>query len=271
MKEYKSSAKVNIGLHIISKRPDGYHNIETIFYPINLYDHLTFIISNSFSIETNNLTVPIDETNLIFKAKRILEEYTCRNFSIKVKLEKNIPIFSGLGGGSSNAATTLKALNELYDLRLSKEELLMLASKIGSDVSFFVLGEPSFAQGRGEILTPIKNLKFDFQTLIVFPNIKISTHWAYSKFKQSTKKIELSMIKTSEDFLKNKELITNDFETIVFEYYPEIEKIKESLLNSGAIFASMTGSGSAVFGFFEKDFDMNLIKSKFSNYLTFMC
>lgn len=271
MKEYLSPAKINIGLNIISKREDGYHNIETIFYPVKLFDKLTFYESNSFLIDCNDRTIPVDESNLIYKARNILSEVSGKKLNVRVKLEKNIPSYAGLGGGSSNAATTLIALNEIFELKLNQSELLKIASNIGSDVPFFILNIPVFAEGRGEILTPLPELILDYKILIVFPNIKISTEWAYSNFKISEKKIDLRKIKTFDDFERYKELITNDFESIIFKFHPEIEIIKNYFKKSSSIFSLLSGSGSSVYGMFEKDLDLSPIKNNFKHLRVFEC
>ncbi len=271
MKEYLSPAKINIGLNIISKREDGYHNIETIFYPIKLYDKIQFFESDFFSIECNEPSIPTDEKNLIHKARNILSKAVGKELNVKVFLEKNIPSFAGLGGGSSNAATTLIALNEIFELKLSQSDLLNLASNVGSDVPFFVLNKPAFAEGRGEILTTLDEFTLDYKILVIVPDVKISTAWAYSNFRKSQKKIDLKLIKTKSDFDRYKELITNDFEEIVFQAYPIIETIKQKLLKSGSHFALLSGSGSAVYGFFKTDFALNEIKNRFANYKVFEC
>jgi len=243
MREYLSPAKINLGLNIISRRDDGYHNIETIFYPIKLFDKLKFFLSEKFEIECNDPSIPTDESNLIYKARNILSSFVGKELNVKVLLEKYIPSFAGLGGGSSNAAITLLALNEIFELKLTSNQLFELASKIGSDVSFFILNKPAFAEGRGEKLTLLPNLKIDYKVLVVVPEIKVSTAWAYSNFRKSEKRIDLRLIKTKEDFELYKSQITNDFEPIVFSSYPEIKSIKEKLLESGAIFSLMSGSG----------------------------
>lgn len=271
MKEYLSNAKINIGLHILSKREDGYHNIETIFYPVKLYDRLIFYDFDSFIIECNNKDIPINQTNLIYKARDVLCDYVKKELNVRVVLEKNIPAFAGLGGGSSNAATTLLTLNEIFNLNLSRKELLKLASKVGSDVPFFILNKPALAEGRGEILTPLPDLELDYKILIVYPSIKVSTSWAYSKFKSSSKKINLKEIKSSSDFKTFMHLITNDFEEIVFNAYPEIEEIKNQMIEAGAVFSLLSGSGSSVYGFFEQSNNLDGIKNHFKKYRVFGC
>ncbi|MCX8056801.1 MAG: 4-(cytidine 5'-diphospho)-2-C-methyl-D-erythritol kinase [Ignavibacteria bacterium] len=269
MKKFISHAKINLGLNIISKREDGYHNIETIFYPIELNDVLEFTITDNFSIQCNDLSIPTDEKNLIYKARNILSDFIGKELNVKVALEKNIPSFAGLGGGSSNAATTLIALNEIFDLKLTQFDLLELASKIGSDVPFFILNQPAFAEGRGEILTPLPKLKLNYKILVIVPEVKVSTAWAYSNFKKSNKKIDLRLIQTKDDFEHYKDLITNDFETIVFSEFPQIKMIKDQLIKFGAIFSLLSGSGSAVYGFFPENFDLMEIKTHFTNYKVF--
>lgn len=271
MKKYFSPAKINIGLNIISKRDDGYHNIETIFYPIKLFDIMTFKESNKFEIECSDKSIPTDEKNLIYKARNILSEFVNQELNTRVELEKTIPVFAGLGGGSSNAATTLVALNEIFNLNLDKKILLNLASKIGSDVPFFILNSPAYAEGRGEILKPLPDFKLNYKILLIIPDIKISTAWAYSNFKVSKKQIELSLIQSTQEFEKYRDKITNDFEEIVFPFFPELSEIKNKLLEFGAVFALLSGSGSSIYGFFEQNFETDSLIKHFKDYRVFVC
>ena len=253
-----SFAKINFGLNIISKRTDGYHNIETIFYPVKLHDILTIEKSNSFHFQSNSEALTSETGNLIIKAKYLLERYLNKTFSIDINLQKNIPIGAGLGGGSSNAASTLMALNELFKINLAKEELFNIAVQLGSDTPFFLDTKPMFAEKRGEALQPT-NFKINYPILIINPGIHVSTPWAYSKI--IPKRPECSLNKIVEegfkDFSELKGIIVNDFEKIVFEKFPEIKEIKNNLYKLGAQFALMTGSGSTVFGIFS-----NLEKTK---------
>ena len=270
--ELKTPAKINFGLKVIEKRPDGYHNIETIFYPINLFDHLTFSISRSFSFISNNLILNNESTNSIIKAKEILELKTGGKFNFTVKLKKNIPIGAGMGGGSSDGAATLLALNTLFKLDLSINQLKELALNIGSDVPFFIHPEPYFASGRGEVLHPI-DFKISFPILIVNPGIHVFTKWAYQNIKPVKHKISLlQLLKSSEvNFKQYKRTITNDFEKIVFKEFPAIEAIKNSLYKFGASFALLTGSGSTLFGIFPDFKSAKNAEEKFSNnYFTFL-
>lgn len=269
--KFISRAKINLGLNIVSKRDDGYHNIETIFYPINLFDEIDFIESDTFSIECDNENIPYDESNLIWKAKDILQNEIKKEINYKVQLAKRIPSFAGLGGGSSNAATTLKALNELCNISFSKNELRELAVKIGADVPFFLENEPCFASGRGEELYPLGGFQISDKIIVVFPDINISTAWAYDRIKPKQFKFSLSVVKSYKDFIENKELIVNDFEKVVFQFHPELAEIKNILLRNGAIYSSLSGSGSAVYGIFKNEIDVQLIKSTLLKYEVFEC
>lgn len=271
MRTFKSHAKINIGLNIISKRDDGYHNIETIFYPINLFDEITFIESKDFSIVSELDLVPTDKNNLIWKAKSLLEKELGIKINYKVKVIKRIPIFAGLGGGSSNAATTLLALNKLLELNLAKSKLQDMALKIGSDVSFFFEKDPAFASGRGEILQLRPNLFLDYKIAVVFPRIKISTGWAYSNVKIKKPDFDLSSIRNKNDFQAHKNLIQNDFEPLIFSSYPEIGDIKSQLLSLGAEYSSLSGSGASVYGLFNGSFDENILYLTFPDYKVFIC
>ncbi len=247
----KSFAKINLGLNIISKRPDGFHDIETIFYPVQLHDEILIQKSNSSFFESNIEILNSNADNLIIKAKQKLEEYLNKIFSVKINLKKFIPLGAGLGGGSSNAASILLGLNQLFNLNLSGEELFNIAVQLGSDVPFFLDPEPSFAYGKGEILKKI-NFEIPYPILVINPGIHVSTPWAYSKV--IPKKPELNLYTIVENginnFSKLKGIIKNDFEEIVFRKYPEIKELKQNLYDLGAEFALMTGSGSTFFGIF---------------------
>ncbi len=269
--KFVSNAKINIGLNVISNRIDGYHNLETIFYPINYSDELEFIESDQFSIECNDPNIPTDSSNLIWKAKDLIQEKSSDEIKVKVKLLKRIPSFAGLGGGSSNAAITLMALNQILNINLTQDELQSIAVRIGADVPYFLENKPCFAEGRGEILFPLSDFQVDGKIVVVFPKINISTAWAYSNIAPKHPNFSLASIKTFSDFLNNLNAIENDFERPVFNKYPEIGEIKNILLGQGAIYSSLSGSGSAVYGIFPLDTKLEHIKSVFSNYEVFEC
>ena len=268
----KSPAKINIGLNIIRKREDGYHDLETIFYPLLLRDILTFEKADNTTLESNSNEINSLKTNLIFTTIELLESIVDRKLNVKIYLEKNIPLGAGLGGGSSNAASTLKALNQLFELNLNFSKLSETALKLGSDVPFFLEPFPCFASSRGEIRKKIQ-LPLSQPILIINPGIHISTKWAFQNLelthhKKSLKELYEHSSVTIEDI---KDYASNDFEKIVYEKYPEIKLIKDKLDASGAEFVSMTGTGSTVYGVFSNLQKARWVKEDFDrNYFTFI-
>ena len=260
-----SNAKVNIGLRILKKKDNGYHNIFTIFQEIDLFDTITITKNkNGCSFNSNVGWLKNDEDNLCIAAYRLMR----KNYNIdgiNIDLIKRIPPGSGLGAGSSNAASIMKAICKIYNLKITSKELEHLAINIGADVPFFINGSTQLGEGVGEKLTPLKQ-KVKGKYLIIIPDIVIDTSWAFSKFKNG-----LDTFKSSINFASllndkvpsfNKlKLIENDFESIVVPAYPEIGEIKEQLCALGAQYASLSGSGSTVFGIFNDDV---LLKSAFS-------
>lgn len=251
----KSPAKINLGLRVVGKREDGYHSIETIFQMISIFDILTLRISNSgITLKTNIRNLPINEKNLVAKAARLLQRKTGVKRGVEIILEKNIPIGAGLGGGSSNAAFTLMALNNMWQLNLSKKDLKILALELGSDVPFFLSGPTAYGKGRGEILTPFKSNK-TFFVVVVFPNIFIQTGDVYSELNlgltSSSKDITILRILLKEGRIADSgTYLCNDLETVVCNKYPDLVGIKKKLVSFGAIGALVSGSGSSVFGLF---------------------
>lgn len=248
------NAKINLGLNIVEKREDGFHNIETIFYPIGVKDALEFVESktSSTNMQISNIQVDCDPaSNLVMKAYELLkQDFQLPHLSIC--LQKNIPFGAGLGGGSSDAAFMLKMLNEHFSLGLSNCKLEEYASNLGSDCPFFINNMPVFAKGRGEVFESLDlSLRGKYLALIK-PNVFVSTKQAYancipSKPSKCLKKIvQLPMDSWREHMV-------NDFELSVFAQFPEIAAVKELLYKSGAIYASMSGSGSSVFGLFEEE------------------
>lgn len=249
--EIKAYAKINLGLNIVSKRQDGYHNLNTVFYPLTeLYDILEFKLSDKFMFNCDNDFISKD--NLVIKAKNILERIIGNTLNVSIKLHKSIPIGAGLGGGSSDAAATLISLNELFNIGLKYEQLLDLALQLGSDVPFFIKAKPAFGKSRGEILEMIP-LDIQHPILIVNPGIHISTKDAFLNITPKENQIDLKSIFSSEnldfDLIRNK--VTNDFENYVFQKYPEVAEIKRVMYSNKALFALMSGSGSTVYGIFQ--------------------
>jgi 4-diphosphocytidyl-2-C-methyl-D-erythritol kinase len=257
------NAKINIGLHIVSKRSDGYHNIETLFYPVGLQDALEFIENHSDKVNLTLSGIPMDpdpSSNLIVKAFHLLSAEK-QLPGLDIHLHKAIPFGAGLGGGSSDAAFFLKGLNDYFELELSVAELRSLALQLGADCSFFIGNKPSFATGIGEILEPAKINLSGYHLLLVKPTFGVATKEAYAGVRPSVPVNPLaeSLKKAPEEWLN---LVKNDFEYSVFQMYPEIGEIKAQLLEKGAVYASMSGSGSSVFGLFKSEPDLAQLNLK---------
>lgn len=257
---YFSGAKINLGLKILSKREDGYHNIESVFYPIPLNDVIEIIPSEEFEFTYTGID-KIEGLNLIEKAYLLLKE-KYKILNCKIHLHKNIPIGAGLAGGSGNGSVTLLALNKQFNLNLSNQELEKLALQLGSDCPFFIENKPKLVTGRGEHLTKINLDLKGYYLLVVNPGIHISTQEAYQNLvigkesQISVKEIESKPVEEWQTFLEN------DFEEYAFNKYPEIKVIKKTLITHGALYASMTGTGSTVYGIF-KELDKEI---SFSNH-----
>jgi 4-diphosphocytidyl-2-C-methyl-D-erythritol kinase len=253
------NAKINLGLNIIERRPDGYHNIETVFYPVGLSDILEVVPSDAcldYSFSSSGIELGGDpEDNLIIKAYRLLRsDYQFP--AIDISLIKQIPFGAGLGGGSSDAAFMLKMLNEIFELKITNRKLEKYATLLGADCPVFIKNKPVFASGTGNVFTPIKlSLKGKFLVLIK-PDIHVSTPEAYSHVNPQTP--EISLIDLIQRPMNEwKDTIKNDFEMSVFDTYPEIGSIKNHLYNLGAVYASMSGSGSSVYGIFNGPIPQN--------------
>ncbi len=269
--EINSPAKINFGLNVVERRQDGYHNIETIFYPVKLCDKIIFRKSDVDSFSCSDNILALEKDNIILKAKSLIEKHFNRKFYLDINLVKNVPTGAGMGGGSSDAASTLHAMNLLFNLDLSKNDLNNFALLLGSDVPFFLDPRPSFATGRGEKLTLI-DFSIDLPMLIVNPGIHIATKWAYSNIRAKASANQLyNVINSKSDFDKFKQFVTNDFELPVFKKFPDVKLIKENMYDFGAVFSLMTGSGSTVFGIFEDEEKARTANNFFSkNYFTFL-
>jgi len=268
----KSPAKINIGLYVKNKRKDGFHNIETIFYPIGLHDEIKVKIEqttnpvNYISVKDDNNSKLSGSQNICYRAVKLFidEMNISGKHSIYINIKKNIPVGAGLGGGSSNAASVLKVLSKYFRLnsvkpisKQSQSRVNKIASRLGSDVPFFLLSKPAYASLRGERLTLLPKFKIKYSILLVNPNIHISTKWAYdaldaihaSKNKNNT----VTKLREVQKFnVKDSGLFQNDFDQVVFKKYPDAGEIKEDMYEYGAVFSSMSGSGSTVYGFFDK-------------------
>jgi 4-diphosphocytidyl-2-C-methyl-D-erythritol kinase len=248
------NAKINLGLNILRKREDGYHELETIFYPVGLRDGLEFIENkqNKINFTSSGLALDIDqEENIVVKAYRLLAaDHSLPGLDLY--LHKVIPFGAGLGGGSSDAAFLLKGLNDYFELGLFVSQLKKYAVKLGADCSFFLENKPAFACGIGEELQNIDLSLKGYFIVLVKPPFGVGTKEAYAGIKPSIpKKSLLDSIKLSPD--KWQDCIVNDFEASVFPHYPGIDEIKTKLIDLGAVYAAMSGSGSSVFGLFKSE------------------
>jgi 4-diphosphocytidyl-2-C-methyl-D-erythritol kinase len=253
----RANCKLNIHLRVTGKLPDGYHSLETIFQEIPFYDEIDITALESGLVEfaSHGIRIPDGGNNICTKSADILKKTYGINKGCRIVLTKNVPIGAGLGGGSSDAAAVLKALNELWGLNLSDAELEHIGLKLGADVPFFIKGGCAWAEGKGELLRPMEPLLKNGSILLIYPHIHISTPDAYRKLNLNLTKLSNNIIfaevsKPDVSLSGIRAGLVNDFEIAVFKEYPEIGKVKELLLNKGADFAAMSGSGSTVFGFF---------------------
>jgi 4-diphosphocytidyl-2-C-methyl-D-erythritol kinase len=251
--------KINLGLNVIRKRTDGYHDIETCFYPLPWTDVLEVIKSGQFQFTSSGINIPgAEEDNLCIKAYRLLKD-EFRLSPVKIHLHKIIPMGAGLGGGSSDAAHTLLLLNKIFGLNLSPEVLHQYAARIGSDCAFFIQDKPMIGSGRGEVLTPTSlHLSGKF-IVLVKPEIHVATSEAYAGIEPSTPTTSIFDILNLPPAQWREELV-NDFEKTVFQKYPDIKEVKEKLYRQGAVYASMSGSGSSVYAIFNHPVEL---KSEF--------
>ncbi len=245
------NAKINLGLNIISKRPDGYHNIESCFYPIPWCDALEIIESEELKFTTSGLEIPgTTESNLCLKAYHLVEkDYQIP--PVHIHLHKVIPMGAGLGGGSSDGAFTLKVLNELFELGIDKNELQQMAGKLGSDCPFFIENKPTYVSGTGGDFQNIDINLSGKHIALKNPGIHIGTQEAYAGVTPKPSKKDIREI-ISNDISHWKTNLHNDFEDSIFPNHPQVEKLKKMLYDLKADYASMTGSGSTVYGIFEK-------------------
>lgn len=248
-------AKINWYLLVINKREDGYHNIVSLMHCIDLFDVLTFEDADTIELHSD-LKVPVED-NLVYKAAAVVKNYTSYKRGARIKLEKEIPLTAGLGGGSSDAAYTILGLDRLWKLKLKYEEMMKLAAKIGSDVPFFLNGSLSLVEGRGDKVKQL-SLESTIPLLLVKPDIPISASWAYNALvgKLTKRSVDFRIfIQTLEikDFQSLQYMIFNDLEPQVVREYPAVEEIKTRLSENGALLSSLSGSGPTVFGVFDSE------------------
>jgi 4-diphosphocytidyl-2-C-methyl-D-erythritol kinase len=250
----KSYAKVNLGLKILDLLPDNYHSIFTIMQEINLYDTIQIYKNNTSKLRIDcqgSIPVPNNDDNLCIKAAKLIFNNYNINHGLDISLVKNIPTSAGLGGGSSNAAAILCALNDIFELNINNNELHELAFELGCDIPFFINGGIQISEGKGEKLTKLNLDLTNYNILLVYPNFNVSTKWAYSFFKNNlSKTFDCDKFRSFQDGL-DWELFENDFENIIKLTYPEVVEIRKILKTQSSLFISLSGSGSTMFGVFE--------------------
>ena len=245
-------AKINLGLHVLRKRTDGYHDLATVFHPISWADTITADHADTVSLACTDTTLPSGEDNLVVRAARLLKASGGVGRGAMLHLTKVLPHGAGLGGGSSNAATALQILCRLWRLDCTNISLASLALDLGSDVPFFLRRCTAHAQGRGEILSPLEGYRFPFSLAVVVNPNRISTAWAFRHVEvRETGRANLAEVVRSNDLDRWRRELTNDFEKPVFSKWPVLRRTKSALLRAGATFASLTGTGSGVYGVFE--------------------
>lgn len=249
------NAKINLGLNIVEKRPDGYHNLETIFYPINLQDALEVTRRENNDKEytlhiSGSPLVGEPEDNLVVKAYKLLKKDYPGLLPVDIHMYKHIPAGAGLGGGSSDAACMIKLLNDKFSLGLSTERMEEYAVKLGADCAFFIRNKPVFATGIGNLFEPVELSLKGYHIILIKPDIFVSTRDAFAEIKPVRPAVSLKeIVKQPMETWKNS--MKNDFEDSVFKKFPEIAAIKDELYDLGAVYAAMSGSGSSVYGIFK--------------------
>ncbi|MFA8301385.1 MAG: 4-(cytidine 5'-diphospho)-2-C-methyl-D-erythritol kinase [Hyphomicrobiales bacterium] len=258
------NCKINLGLNITEKRNDGFHNLETVFYPIPLSDSLEITSSDTDDDQLHIHGISIDtdkENNLVYKALMLLR----KDFhipSIRIDLHKVIPFGAGLGGGSSDASFMLRLLNEEFKLGLSDSLLERYASQLGSDCPFFIKNKPTLAKGRGEIFSPVTLSLKDYYIAIIKPDIHVSTKDAFAMISPQKPQLSLETI-IQLPIEEWQDIMVNDFEKSIFFHHPSIKQLKDELIDKGAIYSSMSGSGASVYGIFKEKPDLSNLNNGF--------
>lgn len=263
------NCKINLGLHITGKRPDGFHSLETVFYPVGLTDIMEIISAASLSFQSTGLSIPgTADSNLCLKAYHLLKKDFPDLPPVKIYLHKTIPMGAGLGGGSADGAFALQLLNNKYKLNLSNNQLISYAAELGSDCPFFILNQACYATGRGEILEPIALDLSAWHFVLVNPGIHIPTKWAFEQITPgpSGKDLKAIMQLPVENW---KEQLSNDFEAPIAKAHSVIQEIKHELYAAGASYAAMSGSGSTVFGLFREKPEAS-IREAFTGFSTYI-
>jgi 4-diphosphocytidyl-2-C-methyl-D-erythritol kinase len=262
-------AKINLGLRILGRREDGYHDIETVFHRVDIHDTITIEEADMILFSCDDAGLGLADENLCLKAARALKDHCGISAGANIFLEKSIPLGAGLGGGSADAAATLRGLSELWNCNLSETEFARLAIGIGSDVPYFLKHGTAHATGRGENLTYFE-FRMPYAVLVVYPQVHVSTAWAYQNFQLKDARTAKSLRSTWEESANNPEVlqseIVNDFEELVIVNYPAVANAKRMLTEVGSVFSQLTGSGSAVYGLFKDLAAARSAKAEISKY-----
>ena len=265
----RTCCKINLGLNIVERRPDGYHNLQTIFYPVPLFDELTIKENDNedeLTLEGHSLEGDVQD-NLVLKAVRLLRQEGFPVPPLSIDLKKVIPSGAGLGGGSSDAACMVKSVSELFDLNLSEEQMELLVSRLGADCPFFVNPRPVYAEGIGDVFTPISLSLSGWHLMLVKPEVHVSTREAYAGVHPHQP--AYSLLETAKLPVGQwAERMTNDFEENIFANHPLLAEIKKELYHQGAAYASMSGSGSTIYGLFRS---RPHCEQLFAEHFTFVC
>ncbi len=248
------NCKINLGLNILRKRSDSFHDLETIFYPIHLNDVLEIIpaTDNKTGLTVTGLSAGKESENLCMKAWHLIKKDYPQLPAIKIHLHKVIPLGAGLGGGSADAAFVLQLLNKIFNLNIPEKKLFDYSLQLGSDCPFFLVNKPCLATGRGEKIELVNISLSDYQLMLVYPGIHINTGEAFKEIVPSVPSKKIAEI-INQPIASWEDELQNDFENFAFKKYPDLKKIKDELYSSGAIYAAMSGSGSTIFGIFKKN------------------
>ena len=246
-------AKINIGLYVVERRPDGFHNIETVFHRIAVADALRLEPAATIRVTSSSPEAPSDQTNICYKAAAVLQTHLGMSQGVHIHIDKHVPVGAGLGGGSADAACVLRELPHLWKGAVPDAFLRTMALKLGSDVPYFLSPGSAVAGGRGEVLEYF-HLDVPYSILLCNPEIHVATGWAYGQITPNTGGKPADLAAVVRDGMRDpallREQLRNDFEPVVFKAYPEVRQIKEQMLRAGAVFSMMSGSGSTVYGFF---------------------
>ena len=264
----KAYGKINLGLDVLRRRPDGYHEVKMIMQMVDIYDTLTFEKreDNQIVLSANREDIPCDESNLIYKAAKLLFDYKQVSYGVNIHLEKRIPVAAGMAGGSTDAAAAFTGLNELFELGVSQQELMELAVKVGADVPYCILGGCALSEGIGEVLTPLPNPPY-CEMVIAKPDINVSTKYVYENLNlpELKKHPDIDGIKAAIEAGNLEgviERLENVLESVTVKKYGIIQDIKDEMISLGASNAIMSGSGPTVFGFFDTREEAEAAKEK---------